>query len=120
MKSPNVLLFLCFLVLICTHQVAQQVFHIKTPLIDSYLDPFLGIALLLFMFKLERFYLWKRKIAELSILEISLVVFIVACISEFVFPILSNDFTKDYFDLLAFAMGGMFFYFTMNKTHKAK
>lgn len=120
MKSPNVLLFLCFLVLICTHQVAQQIFHIKTPLIDSYLDPFIGIVLLLFAYKVEKIYLWKRKTGKLHILEISIIVVVIASISEFLFPLLSNDFTKDYFDLLAFAMGGMFFYFTMNKTHKAK
>ena len=106
------MVFLCLLLLISAHQIAQQIYHLQIPVIDSYADPLLGMPVLLFAYKLERIFLWKR--AQLSILEIFLVTLLVSIVSELLFPYLSTDFTSDPLDLIALAAGAIFYYYTLN------
>lgn len=115
-KRANIYFVLLFTA-IFIHQVLQKILHIEIRLIDSFLDPFLGMPLLLYGYLLEKKYLWKRDTKNgLSILEIGIATIIVSFISEYVFPKLSNGFTADIYDTFFFAAGSVFFYFTMNKT----
>lgn len=101
---------------------------------DNYLDPLLGIPILLGLVLVERrffmkiFSKTKTKLTGKSLInpsrnimytfsffETSVVVIALSILFEEGFPRWFEGFTKDYFDYLAYLLGGLLFYFFINK-----
>ncbi|MEM0992860.1 MAG: hypothetical protein AAF847_17975 [Bacteroidota bacterium] len=85
--------------------------HIPLPFIDSYFDPFACAVLGLAAIQFERVILWRSSNFKLTWYEIVGVVIFLAFISEYLFPLLSDRFVRDFYDVLAYAAGGIYFYF---------
>jgi glycopeptide antibiotics resistance protein len=98
------------------HQVLQKGFHVSLYWIDSYLDPLLSMPILLTLLLAERRHLFGRgNQYQLSLLEVVLAVGILSLLFEVIFPMLSPRFTADVGDVIAYVIGGMFFYLLLNK-----
>jgi len=101
------------------HQVLEKLLHIYNFWIDSYLDNFLAMPIILSLWQFEKiFLLRKNRTNRLSILEITVATIYISFITEIVFPMFSRDFEGDIVDLLAYAMGSVVFiafnYFSKN------
>ena len=102
--------------LLLTHQVLQKIFHISIPFLDNWLDPFLSIPILLGLILMERRWFYKNKKSySFSILETVIAVLFFSFVFEILFPKWSDGFTFDWWDFLAYGLGGLFFYFFQNK-----
>ena len=106
--------FWVILILFVAHQLLQYVVGLPIPYVDSYFDPFACAVLGLSIFLWERNVLWRANQKRLGIGETIIVTLILAVLSEEVFPLLSDRFYRDVMDYLAFAVGGVFFYFLIN------
>lgn len=111
----------CCLILI-VHQVIQKVFDYNIAIFDNYLDPLLGMPILLGFILQERQLLLTKVLNanklityQFSILEIISISLFFALIFEEGFPEWSPYFTKDYWDYLAYASGAFLFYIFINK-----
>lgn len=121
MRDSGSILFLIILLAFIFHQLGQKLFGISLPMLDSYIDPVLGMPLLLYAHLTERRFLWGLGPKfQLSALETILVTVITALISEFVFPLFTDLFHYDPYDFIAFAVGAILFYFTMNNKKSPK
>lgn len=117
-RSP-VFIICCLLFLL--HQFLQKVLHYTVPLVDSFLDSFLAMPILLTLLVAERRLIFRRGSSYcLSIPEIIAATLLIAFIAEVVFPALSKRFTADWFDVLAYVLGSTLFYFTINSYPKRK
>lgn len=118
LKSP-VFLFCCLLFI--GHQLLQKVWEIKLPVIDAYLDSFLLMPLLLTLLVVERRWLFRRGSGYcLKVLDIVMATLFIAVVAELVFPALSDRFTADWWDVLAYTLGSGLFYFTINGYPKTR
>ncbi len=112
LKSP-VFLLCCFL--FALHQFMQKVLQLTVPVADAYIDSFLLMPILLTFLVAERRILFKRGATYcLSVLEIIIATFFIAIVAELIFPALSQRFTADWLDVLAYALGSTLFYFVIN------
>jgi len=107
--------FYFFLLLFILHQLFQKIFSIHVAVIDSYLDPFLCMPILLYGHLLERKILWQKSTTSLSVVTIVIATVLVVIIAEYFFPMWSSRFTYDILDLPMYILGAVFFYFFMNK-----
>ena len=113
LKSP---VFLVCCLLFVVHQFLQKVLHMTVPVVDPYLDSFLAMPILLTLLVAERRVLFRRGFSySLTVLDIIVATIFIALIAELVFPALSSRFTADWVDVIAYALGSMLFYFTINK-----
>jgi len=134
LKNP---FWLVCVILFTLHQVAQKSLGWNFWWADNYLDPLLGIPILLGLVLAERRFFIKKflanrnasptknstntrhnKLYTFSIFEISVVVVALSIIFEEGFPRWVEGFTKDYFDYLAYFVGALLFYFFINKNGK--
>lgn len=114
--SP-VFIFCC--VLFVVHQIAQQMFRISIPLVDNHLDNLLAPPILLTLLVAERRIIFKRGADyALDKTEVIMATLFLVVISEWLFPVLSDDFTSDWMDVLFYVMGSVLFYYTINKPYK--
>lgn len=111
----------CVLLLVL-HQVTQKVLYWGIPFIDNYLDSFLSMPILLGAILLERQFLItkyfspsKQENYSFSMLETVIATIFFAIIFEEGFPRWSVNFTKDYWDYLAYFSGAVFFYGFINR-----
>lgn len=112
LKSP---VFIICLVLFLLHQFLQKVLAVHIPIIDPYLDSFLTMPILLTLLVVERRFLFRRGSTYcLSIGSIVAATIFVALVVELVFPALSDRFTADWWDVLAYALGSILFHYTIN------
>jgi putative effector of murein hydrolase LrgA (UPF0299 family) len=112
LKSP---VFLICCALFVLHQFLQKVLGVAVPGIDPYLDSFLAMPILLTLLVAERRVLFKRgETYCLTVLEILITTLFVAVVAELLFPALSDRFTADWWDVLAYGLGSILFYFTIN------
>jgi len=118
MKIPFALWIVAVLFLL--HQFVQKILFLPVPFIDSYFDPFAAAVLGLFVLKMERKYLWKRKRVHFKWYEVFIIVILLALISEQLFPRLSEEFTSDLLDGVSIALGGIYFYYLLNKEETKK
>lgn len=103
--------FLVCCAMFVAHQLTQRILHISIPFADSYLDSFLATPILLTLLLVERRAIFRYgREYTLSISEICLVTALVACVGEVLFPALSDEFTADWLDVLAYALGSVLFY----------
>jgi hypothetical protein len=110
--TPAFVLALLFFLL---HQLLQKIFHINIPFADSYLDNFLCMPILLHGLLWERKFFWKNEHYKLPFSHMAAATLLVSFISEFLFPLWSVEFVKDYFDFVFFGLGALVFAVCMNK-----
>lgn len=108
--------FLLSTITLISHQIIQKVYGIRIPLLDNYGDDFFAMPFVLTLFTIEQ-YLWKRRITGLSIFEISTFTIIFAVFFEFIVPLFNPNYTKDYWDLIAYALGSFTFVLFINKAN---
>ncbi len=109
--------FIVCCILFVVHQLLQKVLHISIPLADQYLDNLLATPILLTLLVAEKRILFRRGgDYTLSVLEVCMATLLIALVSEYLFPYLSNEFTFDWADIVFYALGSMLFYFTINKS----
>lgn len=84
--------------------------------LDSYLDPFLLMPILLQLVLQEQILLYRRapdfRLAEATVLRFTISV---SFIAEVIFPWLSPRFTADGYDVFCYVAGSLFFYALMNR-----
>ena len=112
--------------LFLAHQISQKLLALQCPFLDSYLDPFLSIPILLGGILLERrfflskYYSAKEKVLyQFSIFEIVILSTFFALLFEVGFPCWSENFTYDSFDFFAYFFGSLVFYFFINKGYSS-
>lgn len=104
----KILLFIISTLLFLTHQFLQWGLGIHIPFVDSYLDPFLAMPILLLLLDWEmEFFRTRPQLNEMELLA-SFIIFSV--IFEWLFPYLSADFTGDVWDIVAYFLGGVLYY----------
>jgi len=107
--------------LFLAHQILQKGLHWECYFLDSFLDPFLSMPILLGGIQLERTFLL-RKFKRLSIattyqftlLEMVVLSLFFSLLFEEGFPYWSVHFTRDYWDYLAYFLGSWLFWFFSN------
>ena len=118
LKSP---VFIICTVVFIIHQLVQKVLDIHFLLFDRYLDNLLAMPIILTLLMIERRYLLGRKRTfSLSVLEIIIATTFIVLVAEIAFPLLSRDFTTDWWDLLFYALGSFIFYLTINQRASRK
>ena len=116
MKNPQIKsilfhpIFILSATLLILHQLIQKVFFINLPFIDAYLDDFLSIPFMLSLFLIEQLF-WKRRTTNLSTFEILIFTITFAVFFEEIVPRFNVNYTKDYWDYLAYGLGSLAFYF---------
>lgn len=107
----------CFLFLL--HQFFQKVLGWNISFADNYLDTLLCMPIMLgFLLMERRFLLGKDRTYCFPFFDTLVMVLLLSVVYEEVFPMVSNGFTKDYYDYLCYSIGGLFFYFFINHPHK--
>ena len=95
------------------HQLAQKAMGLRSGFLDDYLDPFLCAPILLGLWLVERRYLFRAP--SLSAPETAIAVLLLAIVFEEVFPRYEEGFRRDWVDYLFYALGGVYFYFLVNR-----
>lgn len=119
LKSP---VFIISCLLFVLHQFLQKGLGISMPFIDEYLDNLLAMPIILTLLLVERRVLFKRgKNYRLPVLDVVIATFYISLITEVLFPLLSDRFTGDWWDLFFYATGSLVFMLTINpSTSKSK
>lgn len=110
-EAPVIILVLLSALLFCIHQVLQMQIQINIPFLDNYLDPFLLMPLILYALLWERRILLKNKTIDLSYTDILGYFLLMVLTGEVLFPQISDKFTADYGDILAYALGTLTYVF---------
>ena len=92
------------------HQIIEKLLDFHIPFLDNYLDSFLALPIILSLHLVERIFIFKKPNYTFSILEIVVVSLALSIFFEEALPLLSEDFTKDYFDYLALGSGTLLFW----------
>lgn len=95
------------------HQVAERAVGLNLGAFDSYLDPFCAPPILLGFWLFERQQVFRAP--RLSWLETAIATLILAVIFEEVFPKYEEGFRRDIIDYGFYALGGLYFYFLINR-----
>jgi hypothetical protein len=111
-KHP-IFIFCC--ILFIAHQIIQKGFGIHIPWVHSYLDDLLVMPIILTLILIERRKLfgWGEAFS-FSGLETLGLVFSLSLLFEWVFPYFSDKFTFDWWDFLAYALGGWIYFRYLN------
>ncbi len=113
--------FIICALLFIIHQVLQKGLDITFPLADRYLDNLLTMPIVLSLLLVERQYLFKRGDAyRLSALQVVVATVFIMLISEVIFPLLSEEFTTDWWDVVFLGLGSLLFYTTINTIPKKR
>lgn len=108
------LLYTIFSAIFLIHQLLQKGFQVTLPFLDAYLDMYLIMPLILPLIHLERILIWKTGFKyKLSILDIIVATLVIGCISEFLFPLLSERATGDLYDFVPLILGSITYYVFM-------
>jgi hypothetical protein len=110
-EAPVNILVLLSAFLFCIHQVLQMQFQLNITFLDNYLDPFLLMPLILYALLWERRILLKDKTIDLPHSHIIGYFLIMVIFGEILFPLISEKFTVDYWDIPAYALGTLTYVF---------
>lgn len=111
--------FMGMLILVLAHQIIQKILDINVSMLDSYLDPLMFMPILLHLILWEqRFLLRKGLLYVLPWKQIIAFLIIVSIFCEYFFPRWSNGFTRDYWDILCYTLGAVFFGLFLNRPLK--
>lgn len=119
-EKPKLILFIVSALLFSAHQVLQRLFDVNIPFIDNYLDPIVLMPLLLYAVLWERRILLKNKSIVLTYTEVFGYFLLVVLVGEVFFPILSDNFTADYWDVLAYGVGTLAYTFVSKASNTSK
>ncbi len=97
------------------HQVLEKYYQIAIPFADNYLDDFLAMPIILTIFWTEQRVLWKNIKHPLTIFQVTIFTFAFSIFFEEILPNFNANYTKDYWDYLAYILGSICFYLTINK-----
>lgn len=118
LKSP---VFVISCILFGLHQALQKLFHISVPYLDLYLDNLLAMPIILTLLLFERRMLFKRgSHYRLPVLDVVVATIYIVFIAEVIFPLLSERFVTDWWDVLFYALGSMLFLLTINRLPSGK
>lgn len=108
-------LFIICCLLFLAHQIIQKGFDVHIPFIHSYLDDLLVMPIVLTLILVERrkIHGWGPDFVFSLPLTISLVL-VLSIIFEWIFPVFSQKFTFDWWDFVAYGLGGVVFYKYLN------
>ena len=84
----------------------------NTGVLDDYLDPTLAAPILLGLWVAERTFIWRS--GRLSALETAVATLLLAVIFEEVYPRFEGGFSRDVYDYVFYAIGGLYFYWLVN------
>jgi len=104
-EKSKILLFIVSALFFLGHQCLQLILGINIAFLDNYLDPAVLMPILLIAVLWERRILLKNKNIVLSYTEILGYFLLVVIFGEILFPLLSDRFIADYWDILAYAIG---------------
>lgn len=91
------------------HQVLQKGEIYNITFFDNYLDPFCLGALVPYALLIQNQILFKRH--KLRLNELGILTLFLCFVSEYLFPIISNQFTRDWLDCCSIFMGALWFFF---------
>lgn len=109
MATRQHILFLFSALAIALHQIIEKIAQIPLPLFDNYGDDFFAMPFILTIFSFEQRYIWQHINRPLSAFEISAFTLFFALFFEELLPLFNPNFTKDYWDYLAYAAGSFCF-----------
>ncbi|MFN7118164.1 MAG: hypothetical protein ACK4TA_15295 [Saprospiraceae bacterium] len=116
MRTLTQPVFLLLALAFSLHQLLQKVWHLPLPWLDNYLDSLICMPVLLNLLLAERrCFFQKGDQYRLTNREVILALALLSFLFEFVFPKLSAGFTADFGDILAYSIGGCFFYYFLNQ-----
>jgi len=111
--------YLCFF-LFLLHQFIEKIIQFPIPWADNNLDCLLCMPILLGGILAERRWFLKSNTNYVfSALDTAIMVIVFAILFEEGYPRWFSWFTKDYWDYLSYFIGGLFFYFFINKKMSA-
>jgi hypothetical protein len=116
-KGKNVRhpVFIMSCILFLGHQLIQKGFGIDIPFIHSYLDDLLVMPIILTLILVERrrFFGWGENFTFSALETVGLVLGF-SLLFELAFPYLSSKFTFDWYDFIAYGLGGIIYYKYLN------
>jgi len=121
MKKRSIIIWLACIGLFLVHQLLQKGLHWECYFLDSFMDPFLSMPILLGGIQLERTFLLRQfkgihtaSTYQFTLLEIGVLSLFFSLLFEEGFPYWSAQFTRDSWDYLAYFLGSCFFCFFTN------
>jgi hypothetical protein len=112
LQSP---FFIVCTIIFLSHQLAEKVLGIHIYLLDSYLDCLLFFPIVLTLITIERRFFSKNIGYKLAVFEILTIGIILSILFEEIIPLFFSQFTKDYLDYIAYALGLLMFHFFINR-----
>lgn len=104
-ERPVLILVSLSAVLFLIHQYLQLGVQLHIAFLDNYLDPIVLMPLLLYAVLWERRILLRDRHLVLTYTDILGYFLLVVLIGEGLFPLISDRFTADYWDIPAYAVG---------------
>ncbi len=100
------------------HQILQLGFNLAIPFIDSYLDPFLFLPIILGLYLQERRWVLQDNFYMLDTFSFLGISLILCVLVEVVYPYLNHGYIFDIYDIPAYGVGSVYFHFTINKSSR--
>ncbi|MFN2260603.1 MAG: hypothetical protein ABR595_00870 [Psychroflexus sp.] len=104
-ESPIIILVIVSALLFLVHQYLQMVVELNIAFLDNYLDPTALMPLILYAVLWERRILLRHKTMVLPYTDIFGYFILMVVFGEILFPLISERFTADYWDIFAYAFG---------------
>jgi hypothetical protein len=101
------------LVLFVGHQLLNRGLGVELAVVDDYLDPFCAAPILLGLWRVERQLVYR--VARLGWVETAVATLVLAVLFEEVFPRYEEGFQRDAIDYVFYALGGVYFYFLIDR-----
>ena len=111
-ESPIIILVIVSALLFLMHQYLQRQLQFNITFLDNYLDPVVLMPLILYAVLWERRILLRNKNIILSYIDIFGYFLLMVIFGEILFPLISEKFTADYWDILAYAVGTLAYVIT--------
>lgn len=89
------------------HQLLQKGLQVSLSWLDGYLDDFLCLPILLSIWQWERSRLWNWP--RLQTQEVVACILLACFVFEVIYPQLSTAYTADWWDCVAYLLGGLLF-----------
>jgi hypothetical protein len=113
--------FIGMLTLVLIHQIVQKALGLNIPIVDSFLDPLLFMPILFHLILWEqRFLFGKGNSYVLSWKKMITVLIFISVFCEYFFPRWNDNFTMDYWDIICYIIGTLFFGLFLNISLKTR
>ena len=112
--------FIIVLLVVLIHQISQKLLGYNFSLIDSFLDPLFLMPILLHLILWERRYIFgKGPLFILSWMQIVAIFIVISIVCEYLFPIWSDAFTRDPWDIVCYGIGSVVFGMFLNRSENS-